>query len=74
MPGPPPVQAQATARRGLATALRSLFRALKRERVIFRNPARDLPVGDIKGIPKSIPSDILMGCSIRRRPRSAAWS
>ncbi|WP_426567312.1 hypothetical protein [Streptomyces canus] len=49
------------ARRGLATALRSLFRALKRERAIFRNPTQDLPVGDIKGIPKSIPSDILMG-------------
>lgn len=49
------------ARRGLATALRRLFRALKRERVIFRSPARDLPVGDIKGIPKSIPSDLLMG-------------
>ncbi|WNZ06182.1 hypothetical protein [Streptomyces sp. 11x1] len=49
------------ARRGLATALRSLFRALKRERVIFRNPARDLPVGDLKGIPKSVPSDLLMG-------------
>lgn len=48
-------------RRGRATALRSLFRALKRERVIFRNPARDLPVGDIKGTPKSIPSDVLMG-------------
>ena len=29
--------------------------------MIFRNPARDLPVGDIKGIPKSIPSDLLMG-------------
>ncbi|WP_328491494.1 hypothetical protein OHS59_01150 [Streptomyces sp. NBC_00414] len=28
--------------------------------MIFRNPARDLPVGDIEGIPKSIPSDILM--------------
>ncbi|MFF9090959.1 hypothetical protein ACF1BE_32205 [Streptomyces sp. NPDC014991] len=49
------------ARRGLATALRSLFRALKRERVIFRNPARNLPVGDLKGLPKSIPSDLLMG-------------
>ncbi|MFE7036082.1 hypothetical protein ACFU9Y_37855 [Streptomyces sp. NPDC057621] len=48
-------------RRGRATALRSLFRALKRERAVFRNPARDLPVGDIKGIPKSIPSDLLMG-------------
>ncbi|MEU2284230.1 hypothetical protein ABZ614_20180 [Streptomyces sp. NPDC013178] len=49
------------ARRGQATALRSLFRALKRERVIFRNPARNLAVGEIKGIPKSIPSDRLMG-------------
>ncbi|MFF7987834.1 hypothetical protein ACFZDK_53915 [Streptomyces sp. NPDC007901] len=49
------------ARRGLATAMRSLFRALKRERVIFGNPARDLPVGDIKGVPKSIPSDLLVG-------------
>ncbi|WP_225101642.1 hypothetical protein [Streptomyces sp. CoH27] len=49
------------ARRGLAIALRSLFRALKRERVIFRNPARDLPVGDLKGVPKSIPADVLMG-------------
>ncbi|MGW3313623.1 hypothetical protein ACWDG9_44465 [Streptomyces sp. NPDC001073] len=47
-------------RRGLATALRSLFRALKRERVVFRNPARNLPVGDIKRIPKSVPSDLLM--------------
>lgn len=47
------------ARRGLAVALRSLFRALKRERVIFINPARDLPVGDLQGIPKSVPSDLL---------------
>ncbi|EPH46913.1 hypothetical protein ABT390_33775 [Streptomyces aurantiacus] len=49
------------ARRGLATALRSLFRALKRERIIFRNPAHGLPVGDLKGLPKPIPSDLLMG-------------
>ncbi|MCX4768041.1 hypothetical protein OG562_45400 [Streptomyces sp. NBC_01275] len=49
------------ARRGLATALRSLFRALKRERVIFRGTTRDLPVGDIKSTPKTIPSDLLMG-------------
>ncbi|OAH09878.1 hypothetical protein [Streptomyces jeddahensis] len=47
------------ARRALAITLRSLFRALKRERVIFRNPTRDLPVGDLKGIPKSVPSDLL---------------
>nr|WP_138968746.1 hypothetical protein [Streptomyces sp. YIM 121038] len=49
------------ARRGLAIALRSLFRALKRERVIFLNPARDLPVGDIEGLPRSVPSDLLAG-------------
>ncbi|MCT9011529.1 hypothetical protein [Streptomyces rhizosphaerihabitans] len=48
-------------RRSLATVLRSLFRALKSRRVIFQNPARDLPVGDLTGLPKSIPSDRLMG-------------
>ncbi|MFG2497432.1 hypothetical protein ACGFSB_04335 [Streptomyces sp. NPDC048441] len=48
-------------RQRLATALRSLFRALKRERVIFRNPARNLPVGTLKTIPKSVPSDLLTG-------------
>ncbi len=36
-------------RRKLASSLRSLFRALKQERVIFRDPARHLPVGDLKG-------------------------
>lgn len=61
-------------RRRVATALRSFFRALKRERVIFRNPARGLPVGDIKGIPRSIPSELLMGSSSRRRHCSAASS
>jgi integrase len=49
------------ARRRLAIYLRSLFRALKRERVIFRNPARNLPVGDLKGMPQSVPSDKLAG-------------
>lgn len=47
--------------RGLAIALRSLFQALKREQVIFRAPARDLPVGDLKGVPRSVPSDLLAG-------------
>ncbi|MFI8235003.1 hypothetical protein ACIGDI_40050 [Streptomyces sp. NPDC085900] len=47
------------ARRQLAIALRSLFRALKRQRVVFRDPARELPVGDLKGIPRSVPSDLL---------------
>ncbi|MEV5746482.1 hypothetical protein AB0L00_01575 [Actinoallomurus sp. NPDC052308] len=49
------------ARRGLAIALRSLFRALKRERVIFSDPTRDLPVGDLKSVPRSVPSDLLAG-------------
>ncbi|CAM5521420.1 MULTISPECIES: site-specific integrase [Streptomyces] len=48
-------------RRQLAICLRSLFRALKRKKVIFRNPARNLPVGDLKGIPRSVPSDRLTG-------------
>ncbi|EDY53104.1 conserved hypothetical protein [Streptomyces clavuligerus] len=47
------------ARRQLAVALRSLFRALKRQRIVFRDPARNLPVGDLKGIPRSVPSDLL---------------
>lgn len=29
--------------------------------MIFRYPTRNLPVGDLMGIPKSIPSDLLMG-------------
>ncbi|MCX4460146.1 hypothetical protein OOK58_57220 [Streptomyces sp. NBC_01728] len=33
----------------------------KRQRIIFRDPARHLPVGDLKGIPKSVPSDLLAG-------------
>ncbi|MEU3283101.1 hypothetical protein [Streptomyces antibioticus] len=49
------------ARRGTAIVLRSLFRASEREGKIVRNPARNLPVGDLKGIARSIPSDRLMG-------------
>ncbi|MEU2390460.1 hypothetical protein [Streptomyces sp. NPDC007369] len=49
------------ARRSPATVLRSLFRALKSRRVIFQEPARDLPVSDLTGLPRSIPSDRLMG-------------
>ncbi|MEU0022012.1 hypothetical protein [Streptomyces rochei] len=48
-----------SARRQLAISLRSLFRALRQERVVFRDPTRNLPVGDLKGIPKSVPSDLL---------------
>ncbi|MFD3504947.1 hypothetical protein [Streptomyces sp. NPDC058678] len=50
-----------TARRQLATALRSLFRALKRKRAIFRDLARHLAVGDLTGIPRPVPSDLLVG-------------
>ncbi|MFD3622334.1 hypothetical protein ACFWWT_45725 [Streptomyces sp. NPDC058676] len=50
-----------TARRQLATSLRSLFRALKRERLIFRDLARHLAVGDLTGIPRPVPSDLLPG-------------
>ncbi|MEY9988005.1 hypothetical protein ABIE67_000037 [Streptomyces sp. V4I8] len=47
------------ARRQLAICLRSLFNALKRERVIFLDPTRHLPVGDLTGVPWSVPSDVL---------------
>nr|WP_258404912.1 hypothetical protein [Streptomyces sp. F8] len=50
-----------SARRQLAISLRSLFKALRQERVVFRDPTRELPVGDLKGIPKSVPSDLLAG-------------
>jgi hypothetical protein len=49
------------ARRQVAIVLRSLFRVLKRQRVVFRDPARHLPVGDLKGIPQSVSSDLLAG-------------
>jgi hypothetical protein len=49
------------ARRKVAVSLRSLFKPLKRERMVFRNPARQLSVGYLKGIPQSVPSDHLAG-------------
>ncbi|MFB6962005.1 hypothetical protein ACFCYB_34745 [Streptomyces sp. NPDC056309] len=50
-----------TARRQLATSLRSLFRALKRKRLVFHDPARHLAVGDLTGTPRPVPSDLLTG-------------
>jgi hypothetical protein len=44
-----------------AVCLRSLFGALRQERVIFRNPAKNLVVGDLAGLPRSVPSDLLAG-------------
>jgi hypothetical protein len=48
-------------RRQLAIALRSLFRSLKRQRVVFHDPSRNLRVGDLKWVPQSVPSDLLAG-------------
>ncbi|MGW2564146.1 hypothetical protein ACWCXB_34015 [Streptomyces sp. NPDC001514] len=47
--------------RHLAVCLRSLFRALRQERIVFRDPTRDLVVGGVGGLPKSAPSDVLAG-------------
>jgi integrase len=45
----------------LRTALRSLFRALKRERLIFRDPARSITVTRASKLPRPLPSDRLRG-------------
>ncbi|UXY26070.1 hypothetical protein [Streptomyces sp. HUAS TT20] len=47
--------------RSLHASLRSLFRALKRERVIFRDPARGVSVACTVNVPRRIPSDRLVG-------------
>ncbi|MFD5559677.1 hypothetical protein [Kitasatospora griseola] len=44
-----------TGRRGLTIALRNLPRVLMRERPVFRDLARRLPVGDLTGIPRPVP-------------------
>ncbi|MBT2394070.1 hypothetical protein J7E87_32850 [Streptomyces sp. ISL-1] len=45
----------------LATALRSLFRALKRQKLIFRDPARHLSLASAHRIHKPLPTDRLHG-------------
>ena len=50
-----------SARKSLAVALRSLFRALRQERVIFQNPARNLVIPDPQRLPQPVPSDVLAG-------------
>ncbi|WP_406303778.1 hypothetical protein OHA61_17275 [Streptomyces sp. NBC_00885] len=42
-------------------ALRSLFRALRQEQLVFQNPTRGVVVGAVKTLPPSIPSDVLAG-------------
>lgn len=43
------------------TALRSIFRALKQERLIFRDPTRGVTLAAVVRLPASIPSDRLHG-------------
>ena len=47
--------------RSMHTALRSLFRALKRERLIFRDPTRGITLPSVKRLPAPIPTDRLRG-------------
>jgi integrase len=55
----------------LQTALRSLFRALKRERLIFRDPARNITVTRASKLPRPLPSDRLRGL-LDRAPTTLA--
>lgn len=47
--------------RRLHTSLRSLFRALKRERLVFRDPARSLSLTSSRPVPTALPSDRVAG-------------
>ncbi|MFF7794650.1 hypothetical protein [Streptomyces sp. NPDC007991] len=48
-------------RQKVAVSLRSLFKTLKRERMVFRDPTRQLSAGHLKGLPQSMRSDLLAG-------------
>jgi site-specific recombinase XerD len=50
-----------SAARGLHVSLRSMFRALKRERLIFRDPARTVSLAVARHLPTPLPSDRLRG-------------
>ncbi|MGG7569216.1 hypothetical protein [Streptomyces sirii] len=50
-----------TPARYIHIVLRNVFRALRQERVIFRDPTRGLVFAGIKTIPPSVPSDRLAG-------------
>jgi hypothetical protein len=45
----------------LLPALRSLFRALKQERIIFRDPTRGTTLPSMRRLPAPIPGDLLRG-------------
>ncbi|WP_328380621.1 hypothetical protein OHB13_38055 (plasmid) [Streptomyces sp. NBC_00440] len=50
-----------TAARNIHVGLRSMFRALKRERLIFRDPARTVVLTVARHLPAPLPSDRLRG-------------
>jgi integrase len=50
-----------SAARGVHVGLRSLFRALRRERLIFRDPARTVSLSIARHLPTPLPSDRLRG-------------
>ncbi|MFF7551019.1 site-specific integrase [Streptomyces canus] len=47
--------------RRLHTALRSFFRALKKERLTFRDPARSISLTSNRTVPTALPSDRIAG-------------
>lgn len=49
------------AARGVHVGLRSMFRALRRERLIFRDPARSVELAVARRLPRPLPSDQLKG-------------
>ena len=51
----------------LLPALRSLFRALKQEKIIFRDPARGATLPSMRRLPAPIPADLLRGLIDRAR-------
>ena len=54
-------QRQGNTARNLLPAFRSLFRALKQERIIFRDPARGMSLPFARNLPVPIPTDQLRG-------------
>ncbi|MGW3931127.1 hypothetical protein ACWECC_23920 [Streptomyces microflavus] len=47
--------------RTIHIALRSVFKALRQERLVFHDPARGVTFGSLQNLPQSVPSDILQG-------------
>ena len=59
--------------RDLLSALRSLFRALKQERLIFRDPTRALSLSTAERLPVAIPTDRLRGLIDRSKSPMAKF-